>query len=447
MNQNRIQKLTQLIQESMEYLVIREISRDEPLSLDKYSEALRSRRTSYRPNFFELTWPRIYPDIENGEVKRRILGLIQEEFEEYIHDGSIQSPTYMGSAVDALNEVLSNLLKNAIVWGEKRAVQDFIRCVESESGTYLRIALLEGARVEEEIEVFDGVRLVPLPASPEEFPTFMPGGAIFDVTERAFSSRTLVVMECSVSPLFRKPQGDEYKEFQKIVKSNAVPDFDLDRFCQSLSLASNAAISSKFEWEYFDENEISMISCVGGCILFIGAPDPSFAYHDFTEISDVQIQEAKRLYSTNAWKSSGSKAQRSLQLSIDRWIKSKRSRDSVDSMIDLGIALESLYLHLLKSREQLSFTFRLRAAWYLGIDMEDRKRRLAEFRAIYEWRSRAVHEGILPEQAKICGESFTQSRFIDRAQDLCLESIMKVVREGAIPDWDVLILGGDLNEH
>ena len=206
MNQQRVQELTQLLQEAMESVAIRHISRDDPLPLDKYRKYLHSRRTSYRPDLFELTCPRIYPDIQNGEVKGRIRGFIEEEFAEYMHEGSIQSATYMGSADDALNEVLGNLLKNAIVWSEKRAVQDFIRCVESKSGRYLRIALLEGARVEEETEVFDGVRLFPLPASPEEFPNFMPDGANFRSNGEGIFYKTLVVMECSVSPLFRKPQ-------------------------------------------------------------------------------------------------------------------------------------------------------------------------------------------------------------------------------------------------
>ena len=59
-------------------------------------------------------------------------------------------------------------------------------------------------------------------------------------------------------------------------------------------------------------------------------------------------------------------------IAVKRWIKSKTSQEDVDRMIDLGIALESLYLPT-GTREQLTYQFRLRASKYLGENKEDRK--------------------------------------------------------------------------
>ena len=36
------------------------------------------------------------------------------------------------------------------------------------------------------------------------------------------------------------------------------------------------------------------------------------------------------------------------------------------------------------------------------------------------------------------------SEFIKRAQDLCRQSIIKVLKNGQFPDWDSLILGDEV---
>ena len=67
---------------------------------------------------------------------------------------------------------------------------------------------------------------------------------------------------------------------------------------------------------------------------------------------------------------------------------------------------------------------------------------IEEFKAIYTLRSNAVHNGKLPQTVKIRkGKSVRTSKFIERAQDLCRESIMKILEDGKFPDWNSLILG------
>jgi hypothetical protein len=430
----------------MKTVVIRHTSRDEPLSIDKYKEYLQSRRTSYRPDLFELTLPRVYPEIQDDEVKGSLLKFIKEELREYIHEGNMHTATFMGDAFpghDPLEQMLWNLLKTSIAWDSRTAVLDFSRCVEAKCGSFLRIALIKGARVETELQVYEGIRLVPLPSSPESFPTYVPDSFMFGVTERAFALETLLEINYSVMPLFSKPVEGETTRFQEVVSSSEAPDFDLDGFCRALSLAANSAIRSEFEWEYFDENEMSMLSQTGGHRTFRGYPLPHSAFDNCVEIAEDIVEKAKNLY--ECWTNLEPRFQGALQTPIERWISSKNTRNPVNAMIDLGIAFESLYLHLSKGREQLSFTFRLRAAWYLGKHRKDRESLLAEFKEIYRWRSIAVHEGSLPASPKIQGEPLSQSDFIERAQDLCLKSILQIMNDGHFPDWDDLVLGDDCN--
>ena len=91
---------------------------------------------------------------------------------------------------------------------------------------------------------------------------------------------------------------------------------------------------------------------------------------------------------------------------------------------------------------KLSFQFRLRASWFLGKDVLHRKELMKVFSKVYEWRSKVVHTGKIPNKTKKI--PFTQeeiNEFIKNAQDLCRDSIMKIVEDGKFPDWNNLILG------
>ena len=126
----------------------------------------------------------------------------------------------------------------------------------------------------------------------------------------------------------------------------------------------------------------------------------------------------------------------------------KSVENYVDRMIDLGIALEALYLMDTDEKTELSFRLRLHAAWHLGKDEEDRRRLMKEFGEIYDWRSKVVHTGKLPEKrvGRRKRKPFTSEevkQFIGRAQDLCRDSIMKILEDGKFPDWNNVILGGE----
>jgi catalase len=69
---------------------------------------------------------------------------------------------------------------------------------------------------------------------------------------------------------------------------------------------------------------------------------------------------------------------------------------------------------------------------------------MKEFSEIYAWRSKVVHTGKLPNKTK--KTPFTPDEvkdFIERAQDLCRQSIIKIIEDGEFPDWNSLILGGE----
>ena len=176
-----------------------------------------------------------------------------------------------------------------------------------------------------------------------------------------------------------------------------------------------------------------------------GSIAPLSHVHQFRNSAAAEendIEKAKCLYEKLVNLDSDDRTK--LELAIRRWIKSKTSGEYLAKIIDLGIALEVLYLSDVGENRELSFRLRLRAAWHLGRDEEDRKKLLKRFGEIYNCRSNAVHNGELGRTVKSGGNQIPTRDFIEKSQDLCRKSIMKVINDGGFPDWDSLILGGEV---
>ncbi len=278
--------------------------------------------------------------------------------------------------------------------------------------------LLNGIVLANEVEVFQGVRLVPFPLTlgkkDKEIPQY--------VSE--FSS-------VGINYFFNKTQF--------IIDSSVVSDFNIDQLCQALSLACNSGIQIATSIQVkMDEEPFSMVPYTG----------PSVTYMPHDPVKDPDIEEAKRLY--ELLDNLEPDVQRKLHIPINRWIKSHVKQSAmfnkmidleippedipgspttsdIDKMIDLGIAFESLYL---LGSNNLSLDLRNRASGYLADSQNSQEDLKAMFKEIYNWRSKAVHDGRLPtEDVKIGEKFYTSSEFIKLAQNLCQRSILKIVED------------------
>ena len=129
-----------------------------------------------------------------------------------------------------------------------------------------------------------------------------------------------------------------------------------------------------------------------------------------------------------------------LRIPIDRWAKSMAEDDPIDQIIDLGIALESLYVP--DASGESRFRLASHAAWHLGKDKEERRNLWKEFRDIYDARSQAVHTGRLG--GRFAKASFDKAKFVKRGQELCWQGITSVIEAGKIPNWSDLAMGDDV---
>ena len=405
-----------------------------------YTRMVQRYRAAYDVN---LRFHTFLYDIEIGDAnfKEAILNLLRDELKQFIYEDKTYAATYaifggMGSG-SSIEDILKTLLKAAIVNGPKAAAKAFYDEIASGYLPYREYFLLSGIKVEKEVQVCDGISLVPLPSSTQHLPSFL--SDLFRVDSRDFLSKTVLRVDMSVSPVLHRPEQDYTlqsgpdKHFNIAVRSADVPNFDLGKFFLALTLVGEHPVFSTIRWTYLSDEHIFDLR--------IG-PGSGHSYDtrsaSTTVFSEAQVREALDLYRKII--SLPQKVHKQLQIPIDRWIKSKTHEGYVDKMIDLGIAFESFYLRGI--RDELSFRFRLRASLYLEDGMEERRLLKKDFRQIYDIRSEAVHEGSVPKQVKVEGQDVQMREFFERSQELFKRSLLKVIENGQLPDWDTIELGG-----
>ena len=461
MNNQRKQELSQLLNEAMGSLQMRPYGGDGSvvLPVNEYKRDLQKRWTFYseRPPIGSVEF---LPYVTNEVAESRLLDFIRTEFGPFIHGNKILSACFavLGGAPGGypLERFLWQLLRISIVQGVAEAVLAFDRCTENTPGSFKVIALLEGMELDRKEQTFDGIQLVPLSDSPSRFPHYVPdlSDGAFARSVNSLKRKTLLIVDYSVFPMFYKPSRPttefvdklrkevfQTKIYSKDVSHSDAPNF-FGQFCQALSLACNSPVQIALIWQFIAESELYNLynrSTTG----MSGRWVDTNPWQSSVKAGEAHIEKAKDLYKKLLKFKSGDRAK--LEIAIHRWMKSKTPESPIDQIVDLGIAFEALYVPDGRSGE-ITFKLRVRAAWHLGKDKDDRSDLLAKFRDIYNSRSNAVHNGQLGRTVKFGGDNISASEFIKEVQDLCHQSTMKVLEKGKFPDWNGLIIGGEAED-
>jgi len=113
-----------------------------------------------------------------------------------------------------------------------------------------------------------------------------------------------------------------------------------------------------------------------------------------------------------------------------------------DAFLDLGIALEVL-LGKRDEKSEIAYRLRTRGAVLRGGDSTRRLETSAVLNAVYDARSQVAHGGKLGP-IKVSGRGSIPAHDLFREAALITQELIQIVmRQGAIPDWDRLVLGGD----
>ena len=456
MNTESIMELEGLLTEALRCVEVQS-RRPQPLTIPHLEEILQKSRTNYQHLGGSLFVSHSLK-ITQAEVEQKVLDLIRRELADHIREDKILSATtaFASGATDSspIELILRNLIVRAIVDGPENAAQAFADCTTKSSCTFYQFFLLTGVTVPEQVEVFDGISLIPLPRSVSELPPFLPNvrprpDRFHTVGIRDFLGKTLLRIEYEISPIFHKPghnytlESDPVEHFTISQKGQEIADVNVDVLRQALSVASRSSVNEVLTWTCLLDYEIFDLTSrmrIGG--------DSFSAYHRVEDIDEPgelnisQLETIKTIYSgllqlpNETWEK--------LRIPISRWVQSMEDKDQIDQIIDFGIALDALYVPN-DIQGEVTFRFALHAAWHQGRDKNERQCLMEEFKLIYRARSKAVHDGKL-------GKSTTKAikamfggvpEFIDRAQDLCWAGVNKVIEDGDTPSWQNLVMGGD----
>ena len=408
-----------------------------------YRSLLRSVRTSYNPSA-RMYAGLLRPVIQDAEAKGQLMDVIRAHLREYIHEDHIQSAVLatVGGATHGftIDDLLEHWLDIAIARGSEYAATAFLAGIRSPEMRYERMTVLKGVRTDREITVSNGVRLVPLPNSTADFPHYLPA---WDVPggprPEDFVRDTVLVEDVFVSPVFVNPTktvGDGSTTYDRNAvftyrdASGKRADFNTSRFCDALSLVTGGAVQFAAWWSRLDEDHICNVRTAYGGGGFRPDTLQRGSGSSVASVTEEDAEAALSLY--RAREALPSTTATRLSVAVDRWIRSHTDRLIVDKFIDLGIALESLYLSDGNTAE-LRFRLALHAAWHLGASSSERMLLMREFRTIYDLRSKAVHTGRVDDSAD------TRDTLAS-AQEHCRQSIIKFITDGEFPEWDRLVV-------
>ena len=116
-----------------------------------------------------------------------------------------------------------------------------------------------------------------------------------------------------------------------------------------------------------------------------------------------------------------------------RWTKSMRGQSRFDQLIDMRIALESLFAG--EGQNEATLRVAYHGARYLGENPEMRKNLFDDLKVIYSTASTLIHGGTPKRSRDI-------RQLAQRAQSICRDAMLKMLSESKIPDWTDLMLNG-----
>ena len=450
MEDPQVQELERLLAQAVEHIALRPgPTAPRMIGLDDYRYLLLRCRRSHDPDSRHLI-ASLTPAIEETAISDRLLELVRRELSRHIQDDRVHSGTCVigGWSVDGtpIEEILQNLLVRSIADGPDVAARAFADCVSAPSFSYSHFVLLTSLTLDAPVEVFDRVQLIPLPSYPRGLPPFMPTVIRYGGDTEMVLSKVVLRVDETVAPVFHRPTGESPRShFSTTPASEETPNLDFSALYQALSLASGGSVRPTMQWdalldyEIFDLRTDRVIGTTGwgSNSPHVGLLRSPFAPR--VTLTESGLRDLQDLYRMIACLDPATREH--LQVPIERWMRSMEQWETVDRMIDLSIALESLYLGGDDDRSQRGPRLARRAAWHLADDRSGHERLSDIFKAIYDLRSQAVHEGRLDRTVTVGGQTTSRYDFIGEAQELCRQAICAVIRAGELPDWDSLVLG------
>jgi hypothetical protein len=370
------------------------------------------------------------------QIRERIAQLIKEipEFSIYDH-GWVEIP-YSGFALTS-KYVAIFLIGQVIKYGPEKAVNHLVKFAKERNHKSLEILVMGGVNVKDEIELFDGVKIIPISQIPDsaikdlmlDIPYYLPGHDLRQLENNQSlhlqGSLAALIRPCKIHFLENAPKNKWEPHFQNDERTF------LSDILLCLSLTCGAPYRPLRHWTHLDPNIPGSYN--QGQINY----SPDIVARVFKWLDNTPVQELKSLYL--AFSKLSDKEKDHLVIPVARLSNAFLRGGKIDKAIELGIAIESLLGG--KAGSEIAFQISLRAALF---EESDREKTFSDFKKMYSIRSKAVHEGIIPNKYK---KEF-DSLFV-RCHSKCLTIIKRMILSNQVNmsenDWKNFVLKNSKN--
>ena len=353
----------------------------------------------------------------------------------YVDDGDEFAsglPSIIGAdtGTQGIASFLERVLVSAALFGVERTVCTLFGWLAGEPAKYMYVYGIKGLSLDGEpsLEWCEGVRFIKIPSRGDELDELIPNHLRQEFRPFSYDrSRPEVLLCCDATawPVFdhpanipsgkSRPNINKYRTFPISAPWAVVMD--------ALSLACDSCVYDSIRWQQVNDDVTRALSLHGSSSSrpYHGLGDMGYSA-DFTAANLREaVDLADRLQSCDS---------DALRVCIYRW-RASFTRQRIEQLIDLRIALEALYAK--GARNESKLRVKIHGAWHLGADAEERRAILDQLGTLYDEASRVVHGSA--EQRKAARRADC-----DAVRSYCRRGILKMLEEGT-PDWKSLIVG------
>ena len=388
------------------------------------------------PSHTPTLWLNVWMHDANSNSPRadphavELLRVLRSEPELQVFDRTTMHTGLNGAWAIELWNLGGWLLKRAMSVGTSQAVDDLT--------TYLTVSelpcemtlIVSGLAPEKACELGRGISFIPWAELPES-------DQKQSMNEYLFRGQPSHFFHSTLSALIREHRSEKryvsQAEFQRDMEQYTTPPVDASELNDALMCLALvgpygphilASWMSLPVWAPLSSNSM-MLPRVEG-------------FSPGKQISTDECSQARDLFAAFC---AAPSLQTHLRLVTQRLIRAvRRYGTPVDASIDLGIALEGLYLSDMQDdRGELSFRLRMRAARLLGATEENRKHIFTLMGDIYTLRSIAVHTGTLTVKPKDL-HGRTVQQVLEEGFFLTAKAIRQFITSGK-PRWDTIMFG------
>ena len=288
-------------------------------------------------------------------------------------------------------------------------------------------ALLKGIETERALEPVKGMRLETLPPNPGFRSTSMRIDEYGTPRDDDLDNHVMLTLKYETICGLYDPTSYRESFPHHLPRRPVNPELKaltFQRFCSAMSLEVNGYVDWFEQWnDYADVEAFSL------------QPNFSRFTRDIHSRSAKPVSEDLVVGCLRTDANLG-RFQNELALPVARWLRSTRSPSAHEQLVELRIALESLFLPNDHEGEK-SFRLAVRGARFLTENHQERKTYFKALRSVYARASAVIHGGPLKEKKgqEIAGE-------IAQVQDICRDAILRIARAEKMPDWSEVVLGG-----